>query len=84
MGGELSSTQVLAVAKEGPFNKISLSVKLAMDIVSLRKLLYEIDTTTPLLFLTDLTIKQRHKRSSKSRQQTRLEVSLTVAGFMER
>ena len=84
VGGELSSTQVLAVAKEGPFNKISLSVKLAMDIVSLRKLLYEIDTTTPLLFLTDLTIKQRHKRSSKSRQQTRLEVSLTVAGFMER
>ncbi|MDG2364669.1 MAG: type II secretion system protein GspM [Methylococcaceae bacterium] len=84
VGGELSSTQVLAVAQDGPFNKISLSVKLAMDIVSLRKLLYEIDTTTPLLFLTDLTIKQRHKRSSKSRQQTLLEVSLTVAGFMER
>jgi len=84
VGGELSSTQVLAVAKDGPFNKISLSVKLAMDSISLRQLLYAIDTTTPLMFITDLSIQQRYKRSSKTRKQTRLEVSLTVAGFMER
>jgi len=83
VGGELSSTKVLAVAKEGSFNKISLSVKLAMDSISLRQLLYAIETATPLMFITDLSIKQRHKRSSKTRKPIRLEVNLTIAGYME-
>jgi general secretion pathway protein M len=55
--GELKSTQVLPVQDEGKYRRISIRVQLTVDLPAAQRLLYGVETASPLLFLDNLDMR---------------------------
>ncbi|MCK7491831.1 MAG: type II secretion system protein GspM [Comamonadaceae bacterium] len=58
-GGTLRSTQALPPAEEGSAVKVTVSASMTGDTESLQKILYELESQTPLLFLDNLDVTAR-------------------------
>ena len=56
-GGELSSTQALPVNNKNKFSKITISVRMMGSSEVLRKVLYKIETSTPLIIIDQIDIR---------------------------
>jgi general secretion pathway protein M len=55
--GELKSTQVLPAQEEGKYRRITIRVQLTLDLPAAQRLLYGIETASPLLFLDNLDMR---------------------------
>ena len=86
-GGNLRSTQILpagAVDSKVPVRRAALRIQLGIDIKGLQKVLYELETGQPYLFVDQLTVRQQRmrRRSKELEQEPVLDVSFEVFGYV--
>ena len=86
-GGNLRSTQILpagAVDSKVPVRRAALRIQLGIDIKGLQKVLYELETGQPYLFVDQLTVRQQRmrQRSKELEQEPVLDVSFEVFGYV--
>ncbi|MFO1353061.1 MAG: type II secretion system protein GspM [Gammaproteobacteria bacterium] len=58
-GGSLLSTQILPVANEGAFTRVGIRVQMNSDVEALQKVLYELESAQPLLFIDNVQLRAR-------------------------
>jgi general secretion pathway protein M len=83
--GELKSTQVLPVQEEGKYRRITLRAQMMLDMAAAQKVLYGIETASPLLFLDNLDLRvhiggDRHRE--RANPDPPLDVRFDVYGYM--
>lgn len=81
-GGELHSTQVLAskpVEGVAGISRSRLMLNLSVDIEGLERLLYDLESDEPYLFIEEITIQTQTRHDDP--QQRRLTVTLEVYGY---
>jgi general secretion pathway protein M len=85
-GGELTSTQVLPSTSENGFKRISVKVRMAGDAEILRSVLYEIESSVPVMIVDQIDIRPvRGKRNRKTRKiepSSKLNINFQATGFM--
>jgi general secretion pathway protein M len=84
-GGRLESTQVLSPTTEGAFRRVTLRVRMSADTDGLFRILYDLETMLPYLFLDGLDIVSRERRGGAGRVQPAagtLSVGYDVYGYM--
>lgn len=84
-GGRLESTQILPASTEGAFRRVTLRVRMSSDTDGLFRILYDLESTLPYLFLDGLDIVSRERRSGRGNAQAEaaaLSVSYDVFGYM--
>jgi general secretion pathway protein M len=86
-GGSLRSTQILPVSvvnSKVPVRQATLRLQLGIGIKGLQKVLYELETGQPYLFVDQLTVRQpQMRRSSKEPdQEPVLDVTFEVFGYV--
>jgi general secretion pathway protein M len=84
--GELKSTQVLPVQDEGKYRRITIRVQLTLDLPAAQRLLYGVETASPLLFLDNLDMRshiadRRRDRGPTSDDAT-LDLRFDVYGYV--
>ncbi|MGZ4970110.1 MAG: type II secretion system protein GspM [Methylobacter sp.] len=72
-GGQLSSTQALPVTGKNEFSRITVSVRMTGDSEVLRKVLYKLESSTPLIVINQIEI--RPVRGIRSRLTHQIELS---------
>jgi len=87
-GGQLTSTQVLPSKNEDGFNRVTVKVRMSGDIEVLRNVLYETESSVPLMIVDQIDIRPvRGKRNRKTRKiepGNKLNINFQVTGFMRR
>lgn len=84
-GGRLESTQILAPVSEGAFRRLTLRVRMSADTDGLFRILYDLESMLPYLFLDSLDIASRERRTRRSisgPEGSALSVSYDVYGYM--
>lgn len=86
-GGSLRSTQILPVSAADsnvPMRRATLRIQLGIDITGLQKVLYQLETGQPYLFVDELTVRQQRmrRRSKEPEQEPVLDVSFEVFGYV--
>lgn len=82
--GELKSTQVLPVQEEGKYRRITIRVQMLLDTEAGQRVLYGVETASPLLFLDNLDMRAHigGDRRRELAQDPPLDVRLDVYGYM--
>lgn len=83
--GELKSTQVLPVQEEGKYRRLTIRAQMALDIAAAQRVLYGIETASPLLFLDNLDIRARvvdRRRERGGGEELALDIRFDVYGYM--
>lgn len=89
-GGALRSIQPLPPTEEGRIVKIAVSVNLAGNMEGLQKILHELESQTPLLFIDNLEVIAREERprltNGRMANYTRIQLSiqLEVSGYLRK
>ncbi|MDD5114786.1 MAG: type II secretion system protein GspM [Methylobacter sp.] len=87
-GGQLSSTQVLPVSTKGEFTRITISVRMTGSSEVLRTVLYNIETSAPLIVIDQIDIRpMRGVRNRATRQlelSNELNVNFQAVSFMRK
>jgi general secretion pathway protein M len=84
-GGRLESTQVLPSVTEGPFRRVTLRVRMSATIDGLTRVLYDLESMLPYLFVDSLDVVSRERRGGRQTPQageSTLSVSYDVFGYM--
>ena len=90
VGGTLRSTQALPPTEEGGAVKVTVSAAMTGDTESLRKILYELESQTPLLFVDNLDVSARENRPRlpggqlASYTRVQLSVQFEVSGYLRK
>lgn len=85
---ELISTQSLPLVENELFPRVGLSVRMTGDTAALQRVLYELESHPPLLFVDDLQVYSRQiRRRSRHNprtiiEETRLTISFELYGYM--
>jgi general secretion pathway protein M len=66
-GGNLVSTQILPANVEGGFTKVTIRVQMTSDTEALQKVLYDLESHEPLLFIDNLQVRARPVRQPRRR-----------------
>lgn len=83
--GELRSVQTLPARDEGPFRRVSVRGQVAMTLPSLQRVLYRLESATPLLFLDNVDIRVRPvRRGRESAEVQMLDVRFDLSAYMRR
>ncbi len=72
-GGQLSSTQALPVSNKEKFKRITVSVRMTGNSQVLRKVLYKIETSEPLIIVNQIDI--RPMRATRNRVTKQMDAS---------
>lgn len=86
--GVLISTQSLPLVQNEPFPRVGISVRMSGDTETLHRVLYDLESRRPLLFVDDLQVRSRQirRRSRLDRrviiEETQLTISFEVYGYM--
>lgn len=88
-GGRAGSVRVLPSQDDRALTKVSVNIALQATTVSLRKFLFELETTTPLIFVDQLEISAPRSREPTEQRASgdagrMLRVNLEVSSFMLR
>lgn len=89
-GGTLRSTQALPPVEEGSAVRVAVSVALTGDTGNLEKILYDLESQTPLLFVDNLEISARENRPRlsggrmASYTRIQLNVQFEVWGYLRK
>ena len=81
-GATMLSLRVKPTAPQGTLERIAVEARLRSDVRQLRDLLYYVETSTPYLFIDDLSINVRTARRRSPRNDL-LDVTLTVFGLRQ-
>jgi general secretion pathway protein M len=84
-GGRLESTQIMPPTTDGVFRRVTLRVRMSADVDGLFRILYDLESMLPYLFLEGLDIVSRERRGSRQNPQPgagTLSVSYDVFGYM--
>lgn len=90
VGGTLRSTQALPPIEEGGAVKVTVSAAMTGDTESLGKILYELESQTPLLFVDnlDVTARENRPRLASGRlanySRIQLNVQFEVSGYLRK
>jgi general secretion pathway protein M len=87
-GGQLSSTQALPISTKNEFSRITVSVRMTGNSEVLRAVLHKIETSTPLIILSQIDIRpMRGVRSRTTRQiepSNQLNINFQAVSFMRK
>lgn len=78
-GGDLRSTQALAVTEEKGFRRIAVRALLASDAEGLRTLLHAVESARPPLFVDGLEVRGRARTSDA--EEPRLDIRIDIFGY---
>ena len=88
-GGKLTSTQNLPIKEEGNARRVAILVRMSGDVDALFKVLYDLEAESPLLFIDNLTVRNRptpRRRRSRRPQpvsnQYSLDISFELTGYL--
>lgn len=87
-GGNLKSTQVLPIEKDGNFVRIAIRVQLDGDAATLRGILRDLEADRPLLFIDDVSVRparvtrKRVNRKIVTTESGSSTISFVLAGYM--
>ena len=89
-GGTLTSTQSLPLEEEGSAERVAILVRMSGDVDALLRVLYALEGEPPLLFVDNLTVrnKRRPTRRRRGRQPVvdstgySLDISFELAGYL--
>lgn len=90
VGGTLRSTQALPPTEEGNAVRVTVSAALTGDTESLQKILYVLESQTPLLFVDNLDVTARENRPRlpngqlASYTRVQLNVQFEVSGYLRK
>jgi len=90
VGGTLTSTQSLPLEEEGSAQRVGVLVRMSGDVDVLFKVLYALEGEPPLLFVDNLTVRNKRKppRRRRARQPVTestgysLDISFELAGYL--
>jgi len=85
-GGEIKSTQILAVQRHGEFERVGLRVALSMKIEPLLNFLYKLEAGQPYLFVDNLEVAarvSRRRNDPKENEDPELAVRFDIYGFLQ-
>lgn len=77
-GARLQSAQILQPANQKEFTRVSVRVVMTSEVPSLQKILYDLETATPYLFVDDVDVRKRVVRRPRQQARTEAEEQLTV------
>jgi general secretion pathway protein M len=82
-GGTVRSLQPLPAEKESEFQRVTLRIQMTTTIGSLFYIVYELETTQPFLFLSNVDIKSRQSRvgADEQAEEPTLTVTLELSGY---
>ncbi len=82
-GGEATSFQILPPKEDGNLMRIPMSLSISVGIDGLRDIVHGLETSTPLIFIDDITIRaeQDDFRAPDPHYLGPLDVTLQVSGF---
>ncbi len=85
--GELKSTQVLPPQDEGKYRRLAVRAQMTLDIAAAQRVLYGIETASPLLFLDNVDLRahmidRRRERGANPPNDSELDVRIDVFGYM--
>lgn len=82
--GELKSTQVLPVQEEGKYRRIIIRAQAVLDLPAAQRVLYDIETASPMLFLDNVALRSRiaERRRDRGGEDGTLDVRFDVYGYV--
>ena len=82
--GELKSTQVLPVQRDGDFRRVGVRTEMSMTLPAAQQVLYQLEAAPPWLFLDNLDIHshEAERRQDRNTDIVVLELSFDVSGYM--
>jgi general secretion pathway protein M len=87
-GGELSSTQAIPVTVKDGFSRITVRVRMTGNSEVLRAVLYQIETSTPLIIIDQIDIRpirgRRNPKTNKIEPSNSLNVNFQAVSFMRK
>lgn len=85
-GGQQTSTQVIPSSDKNGFKRVTVKVRMSGDMEVLRNVLYEIESSVPLMVIDQIDIRPvRGRRNRKTREiepSSILNVNFQASGFM--
>ncbi len=85
-GGQLTSTQVLPSKTEEDITRITVKVRMNGTIEHLRRALYDIEMSKPLMIVEEMDIRpvrgRRNRKTRKIEPSNKMNVNFQVASFM--
>ena len=85
-GGQLSSTQVLPKKQRDDLIQITVKVRLSGSVEMLRSVIYEMETSKPLLMISLLDIRpvppKRNRKTREMQQSGKLNINFDVSVFI--
>jgi general secretion pathway protein M len=83
--GDLRSVQILPARDEGLFRRVSVRGQISATLPALQRVLYQLETATPLLFLDNVDIRARPVRPGRtSAEAPVLDVRFDLSAYMRR
>ena len=87
-GGQLSSTQALPLSNKENFKRITVSVRMTGNSDVLRKVLYKIETSEPLIIINQIDIRPmrgtRNRVTKQMESSNELNVNFQAVSFMRK
>jgi general secretion pathway protein M len=88
-GGQLVSTQLLPAAQEGEFTRVGINVQMTADTPAMQRVLFALETSRPVLFVTNLQIRARAMRPARSQDSAsdnsvQLTIQFELLGYLRR
>jgi general secretion pathway protein M len=82
--GELKSTQVLPVQEEGKYRRVAVRAQMTVDLAAAQRVLYGLETSSPLLFLDNLDLRAQTggRRQDRGNEASALDLRFDVYGFV--
>jgi len=86
-GGQVTSTQVIPETNEGQFARVAIRVQLSATTAALKKILYIVESSRPILIVDNLRIRSSrgiYDRQLRRRVETDvLTITLEVSGYLQ-
>jgi general secretion pathway protein M len=85
-GGKLQSAQILTPASEKELTRVSVRVVMSSELAALQKIIYDLETASPYLFIDDVDFRKRVTRRRqpgvRAEGDEQLTVRITVYGYV--
>lgn len=78
VGGGLTSIQILPAEHDQALTRLSVRARLQLELPELREVLYRIESSEPLMFVEQMTVRAMRPRRRNVRQVTDQSMQLTV------
>lgn len=83
--GELRSTQILPGREEGGFRRVAIRGQIVADIAALQRILYQLESSAPFVFLDNVEIRARATSRAKAQgENPALDVRFDLYGYLRR